>query len=63
MEAFTERYVSIRNRDDYERFVGLYGVRRTNTAFWSVADWFQAHYARESPLQAGLFDLNRYRNR
>ena len=54
---------AIRNRDDYERFVALYGVRRTNPGFWSDADWFQAAYRRLEPVDAGIFDLNRYRNR
>jgi hypothetical protein len=63
IEAFAERYLSIQDRDDYEQFVALYGVRRTNTEFWKTADWFHAQSAREKPLLYGLFDLNRYRNR
>ncbi|MEA3273715.1 MAG: fatty acid cis/trans isomerase [Pseudomonadota bacterium] len=63
IDTFADRYASIRNRDDYERFVGLYGVRRTNQRFWDTADWFNDRYAREKPRLSGLFDLNRYRNR
>jgi len=63
IEAFADRYTAIRSRHDYEQFVGLYGVRRTNTAFWEIADWFHDQYAREKPVISGLFDLNRYRNR
>ena len=63
IESFAERFVAIRNRDDYERFVALYGVRRTNPGFWREADWFQARYATLEPREAGIFDLNRYRNR
>mgnify|MGYP000019416243 CR=1 FL=1 len=44
-------------------FIALYGVRRTNTGFWEIADWFHDQYARERPVLSGLFDLNRYRNR
>ena len=51
------------NRDDYEHFVSSYGMRRTNSAFWQTADWFQDEYLREKPVQAGVFDLNRYQNR
>jgi hypothetical protein len=39
------------------------GMRRTNSAFWETADWFQDEYLREKPVNAGLFDLNRYQNR
>ena len=63
IETFADRFTSIRDRDDYERFVALYGVRRTNPGFWSEADWFQAEYRRQEPVEAGIFDLNRYRNR
>lgn len=60
---FTNRYAAISNRDDYERFVDIYGIRRTNLAFWETADWFQQKYAHDEPQLSGLFDLNRYANR
>ncbi|MFQ5643795.1 MAG: fatty acid cis/trans isomerase, partial [Thiogranum sp.] len=63
VDEFAERYAAIRNRKDYERFVGLFGVRRTRYDFWDTADWFQDYYARQQPVLSGLFDLNRYRNR
>ncbi len=63
VDAFVARFESIRTRGEYEKFVGLYGLRRTNTGFWSISDWFQ-NWAREyQPKRAGIFDLNRYRNR
>lgn len=63
IEDFAQRYLQVSNRVDYERFVGLYGVRRTNQHFWEDADWFQDQYRLELPIAAGLFDLNRYQNR
>jgi len=63
LEDFTYRYINIKTRDDYERFVGIYGIRRTNENFWETADWFQDKYAEQEPVQSGLFDLNRYANR
>jgi hypothetical protein len=63
IEAFTARCAAIRNQEDYEQFVGRYGVRRTNPAFWDRADWFQDEYARSRPVTSGLLDLNRYQNR
>jgi len=60
---FAERYAAIRDRTDYERFVGVFGVRRTRSSFWETADWFQDYYAAQQPVLSGLFDLNRYRNR
>jgi hypothetical protein len=63
INEFADRYAAIRNRKDYERFVGLFGVRRTRSDFWETADWFQDYYAAQQPVLSGLFDLNRYRNR
>lgn len=63
IENFAQAYQSILNRNDYERFVALYGLRRTNPDFWEHADWFHEQYRREQPILSGLFDLNRYKNR
>jgi hypothetical protein len=63
IEIFADRFLAVHSHDDYERFVARYGLRRTNTAFWEQADWFQAEYRRLQPVEAGIFDLNRYRNR
>jgi len=63
IEQFAQRYRQVDSREDYERFVGIYGIRRTNHRFWAIADWFQEQYRREQPVESGLFDFNRYRNR
>ena len=63
IDEFAIRYAAIADREDYERFVGLYGIRRTHTRFRETADRFQDHYARQERERSGLFDLNRYRNR
>ena len=63
LDDFTSRIMAVRSRDDYERFVGIYGVRRTSDTFWETADWFQDYYAQQEPLLYGILDLNRYANR
>ena len=63
LEDFTSRIMAVRTRDDYERLVGIYGVRHTSDAFWETADWFQDYYAKQEPLLYGILDLNRYANR
>ncbi|NOZ53806.1 MAG: fatty acid cis/trans isomerase [Gammaproteobacteria bacterium] len=62
IEIFTKHCASIRSNEDYKKFVDRYGVRRTNPAFWELADWFQDEYARNKLISSGLFDLNRYQN-
>jgi hypothetical protein len=37
-----------------------YGVNRSDFDFWETYDWFQAKAFEVDPIQAGLFDLNRY---
>jgi hypothetical protein len=63
IETFVEHYNAIASRDDYERFVARYGVRRTREDFWSIADWFNETSRRQQPVLSGIFDLNRYQNR
>ncbi len=37
-----------------------YSVNRSDARFWELYDWFQARAYEEDPIEAGLFDLNRY---
>ncbi|MBL4901191.1 MAG: fatty acid cis/trans isomerase [Desulfocapsa sp.] len=37
-----------------------YGINRANKQFWEHYDWFQERFYKDQPVQAGLFDLNRY---
>lgn len=62
-EYFATRYAAIRHREDYEKFVELFGVRRTHPDFWVISDWFQDYNTKQQPIVSGLFDLNRYHNR
>jgi len=62
MDDFVQRFISIKNNEDYERFVGLYGVRRTDSDFWQESDWFFDWAQKNKPLSAGIYDYNRYRD-
>ncbi len=37
-----------------------YGINRSDPRFWPAYDWFQDRAYQEDPVEAGLFDLNRY---
>ena len=54
---------SIRDVDDVAALTTRFGVRRTAASFWGYSDWFNRRYLRDQPIQAGVFDLNRYDNR
>jgi len=63
LQAFVTAIESLRSEADYAELVARYGVRRNQAAFWPVSDALNAHYREHYPLEAGLFDLNRYENR
>ena len=55
--------IALKSEAGYSALVDRYGVRRNATWFWRLSDKFHAHYRRNHPVEAGLFDLNRYENR
>ncbi len=63
IEQFLSDFAAIENDMDYEKFVSLYGVRRTRADFWQISDWFYQYHRKAHPLKAGYFDLNRYANK
>jgi hypothetical protein len=43
----------------FER-LAKYGVNRAEDRLWDTYDWFQKRFYEDDPVNAGLFDLNRY---
>jgi hypothetical protein len=62
LEAFVTACENLRSKKDYSRLVEQFGIRRTNPAFWKVADWFQERHAYAQPVESGILDLSRYRD-
>jgi Fatty acid cis/trans isomerase (CTI) len=44
----------------YQAKLDKFGVNRSDPGFWEAYDWFQGRLDESDPLQAGLYDLNRY---
>ncbi|EED30409.1 9-hexadecenoic acid cis-trans isomerase [gamma proteobacterium NOR5-3] len=63
LPRFAKELQSLSSPEDYETLIDRYGVRRTAPWFWKLSDDFTAYYRNSYPLEAGLFDLNRYENR
>ncbi len=63
LDQFSQKFRHISNDKDYEKFIALYGVRRTSTNFWELSDWFYQYKKQSHPIKSGYFDLNRYDNR
>jgi hypothetical protein len=41
--------------------VSLYGLPRTHPEIWENFHWFVACIKRTRPVEAGIYDLNRYK--
>ncbi|MDO9207141.1 MAG: fatty acid cis/trans isomerase [Sulfuricurvum sp.] len=44
----------------YKAKLNKYGINRSNPKFWETYEWFQNHFNEAEPVEAGLYDLNRY---
>ncbi|MEE4660258.1 MAG: fatty acid cis/trans isomerase, partial [Halieaceae bacterium] len=63
LEKFIAGLTELADERDYTRLVDRWGVRRTDPSFWRVSDGLVETYRETHPVEAGLFDLNRYQNR
>lgn len=52
----------VRNQGEYLKLVSAYGIRRTHKEFWQVYDRVQTSLNAQDTIEAGLLDLNRYRD-
>ncbi|MEM6775720.1 MAG: fatty acid cis/trans isomerase [Pseudomonadota bacterium] len=63
LPAFAAALRELASDAEYTQLVERFGVRRTATWFWKLSDDMHAEYFATQPIEAGLFDLNRYDNR
>jgi hypothetical protein len=59
--TFTEALHAARTREQFIEVVGSYGLPRTHPQIWTNFRWFVEYARRVSPVQAGVYDLNRYK--
>lgn len=62
LSTFLSDLKKINSEQSLEYFFAHYGVRRSDSAFWTHFDWFNDKYVEQNGLSAGIFDLNRYDN-
>lgn len=60
MPEFFDVLYNFDGSDEYVRKFQKFNVNRSDPRFWEVYDWFQARAFEDDPVEAGLFDLNRY---
>lgn len=64
LKLFTERLAALTTdqQGKFDRLVSLWGVRRTHPRFWETLHDITQWQRENQPLQAGIFDINRYKN-
>jgi hypothetical protein len=62
LSDFVASVTAIRTQDDYLAVIKAYGIRRTHPDFWQTYDRIQAALNTQDAVEAGLLDLNRYRD-
>jgi hypothetical protein len=60
--SFVQELQALRSESDLARFVDQHGIRRTSARFWQTSDWLRADLLRREPVEAGIYDLDRYKN-
>ncbi len=60
---FVLAIANLEEEADYAELVSRFGVRRSDASFWALSDRLNDYYEQHQPIEAGLFDLNRYENR
>jgi hypothetical protein len=61
VEAFAAALHAVRSREQFMAVVSRYGLSRTHPEIWSNFHWFVDYMRRISPVEAGIYDLNRYK--
>ncbi len=63
LPAFEKALRALASEQDYRALADRFAVRRTSPQFWATSDALHDAYRAALPLEAGLFDYNRFENR
>ncbi|MCP5192455.1 MAG: fatty acid cis/trans isomerase [Pseudomonadales bacterium] len=61
VEAFSDALHAVQNKAQFSALVDEFGLRRTNPAIWENFQWFVDYMRQTRPLEAGVYDLSRYK--
>ncbi len=61
IDAFVRALHAAHTREQFLAVVNTYGISRTNPRVWENFHWFVDYQRRHRPIQAGVYDLNRYK--
>ncbi|MBT1062358.1 fatty acid cis/trans isomerase [Bowmanella sp. Y26] len=62
LSLWLEAMKGVKTDEDFEQVVHAFGIRRTHPRFWQVLEAVQAWHLQQQPLEAGVLDINRYKN-
>ncbi len=60
---FVNLIADLRSAQDYSTLAATFAVRRTDPDFWAYSDALHDAYRKAEPVEAALFDYNRFENR
>jgi hypothetical protein len=63
LPEFISAIKTLNSEAAYAELSARFAIRRTNPRFWAYADTLHANYLKTYPIEAGLFDFNRFENR
>ena len=61
IESFSAGLHAARTREQFIELVSHYGLPRTHPEIWTNFQWFVDYMHRTRPVEAGVYDLNRYK--
>jgi hypothetical protein len=61
IDAFAAALHATRTREQFLDVVSRYGLSRSHPQIWENFHWFVDYMRRHLPMQAGVYDLNRYK--
>nr|WP_320166927.1 fatty acid cis/trans isomerase [uncultured Methylophaga sp.] len=62
LEVFEKSLMEAKSEEAFDALVQNWGVRRTHPKFWQIFHDFTQWQREQNPIDAGVFDANRYEN-
>ena len=59
--TFSAALQAVRTREQFMAVVNRYGLSRTHPEIWTHFHWFVEYMRRVRPVEAGVYDMNRYK--
>jgi len=61
IEDFTESLHAVQTSEQFAQLATEFGLMRTNPEIWANFQWFVDYMRKTRPLEAGVYDLSRYK--